>query len=391
MTAKRVKLDRILVCPNAFKGSLSATEAAEAISQGIGRVSASASTLIDCLPLSDGGDGFLETLVAATDGTLHESPARDPFGEARVARWGRLGGEHRQTGVIEMALASGLSLLEPAQYDPLRASTLGTGDLMRAAISSGCKRLILGIGGSATNDGGAGAMQALGAKLRDANGTELPPGGSALSRLETIDMTDFTLPPGFEILVACDVANVLTGESGASAVYGPQKGATPAMVAELDAALRHYADVLIATLDADVANTPGAGAAGGLGAGLMAFSGAKLMSGIEIVFEATRFDERLAKAQLVFTGEGQLDFQTVNGKALSGVARRAKALRIPVIAIAGAIDPEAEAALRDMGLTAAISLCERPMSLEEAKAEAPALLANAAERAFRLLATPIRY
>ena len=391
MTDSRAKFERILVCPNAFKGSLSAAEAAEAISQGFGRVSASASTVIDRLPLSDGGDGFLETLVAATGGTLHESPSRRPFGEASVAQWGRLGGEFRQTGVIEMALASGLSLLKPAQFDPLRASTLGTGDLIRAAINSGCKRLILGIGGSATNDGGAGAMQALGAKLRDSAGKELQPGGAALSRLATIDMKNFIFPPGFEILVACDVANVLTGEAGASAVYGPQKGATPAMVAELDAAMQNYAEVLKATLGADVVNTQGAGAAGGLGAGLMAFCGAKLMSGIEIVFQATRFDERLAESQLVFTGEGKLDFQTVNGKALSGVTSRAKALGIPVIALAGSIDPGAEAALRNKGLTAAISLCERPMSLEEAIAEAPALLANAAERAFRLLITPQRF
>ena len=233
-------------------------------------------------------------------------------------------------------------------------------------------------------------MQALGAKLRDAYGVELQLGGAALSRLATIDMKGFILTKGFDILVACDVANVLTGETGASVVYGPQKGATPAMAVELDSALQNYAEVLKATLDADVANIPGAGAAGGLGAGLMAFCGAKLRSGIEIVFDATRFDERLAEAQIVFTGEGKIDFQTVNGKALSGVIGRGKALGIPVIALAGDIDPEAETALRDMGLTAAISLCERPMSLREAIVEAPSLLANAAERAFRLISTQPR-
>jgi glycerate kinase len=222
-----------------------------------------------CLPLADGGDGTLETLVDATGGSVHSVVVRDPLGRRVTAAWGRLGGDQSDTAVIEMAQASGLRLLRTEERDPLHASTFGTGELMLHALRAGCRRLLVGIGGSATNDGGAGMAQALGFRLRDADGRELPSGGSALARLAHIDIDGSRLPSEVEVIVACDVDNPLVGSEGAAAVYGPQKGATPEHVRALDAALTRYAAVLQATFGRSVAEVPGAGAAGGLGAGLL--------------------------------------------------------------------------------------------------------------------------
>jgi glycerate kinase len=381
-------ITRVLVCPNAFKGSLTAGEAARAIAEGLTRVSMPGGLPRFeplCLPLADGGDGTLETLVEATGGTLHRITVRDPLGRPIEAAWGRLGGEQRATAVIEMAQASGLRLLRPQEYDPLHATTYGTGELMRAALDAGCQTLIVGIGGSATTDGGAGMAQALGVRLLDAAGKDLPPGGAALARLARIDRSAFAWPANMQALVACDVDNPLCGPEGAAAVYGPQKGATPEMIPVLDAALTHYAEVLRTQLGADVADVPGAGAAGGLGAGLLAFCHATLRPGTEMALDATQFDARLRECGLVITGEGRLDAQTVRGKVVAGVTRRAQAAGVPVVALAGSLGEGAEAGLRAQGLTVALSILDGPLSVEEAMRDGYRLLGDAAERVGRLL------
>ncbi len=261
---------------------------------------------------------------------------------------------------------------------------------MRAALEAGCRTLIVGIGGSATNDGGAGMAQALGARLLDAEGNDLPPGGAALRQLARIDLSGFRLPPEAQVIVACDVDNPLVGPEGASAIYGPQKGATPEMVQELDAALAHYAEVLRAQLGVKVADIPGAGAAGGLGAGLLAFCQATLRPGTEMVLDVLQFDARLRECRLAITGEGKLDAQTARGKVVAGVARRARAAGVPVVALAGSVGEGAEERLRQEGLTVALSIVDGPLPLEEALQRAYVLMADAAERLARLLALGVR-
>lgn len=256
---------------------------------------------------------------------------------------------------------------------------------MRAAIDAGCTSLLVGIGGSATNDGGAGMAQALGARLLDSDGAELPRGGAALARLAKIDTTEMRLPADITIQVACDVDNPLCGQEGASAVYGPQKGATPSMVLQLDHALEVYANVIEARMGAHVRDTPGAGAAGGLGAGLMAFCHARLASGTEMVLNATGFDQKLLGCRLVVTGEGRMDGQTARGKVIAGVVRRAGQAGVPVVACVGSIAEGAEALLRAEGLTAAMAIVDGPMTVEQAMMEASRLLRDAAERLMRLI------
>lgn len=387
---------RVLVCPNAFKGSLTAIQAAQAMAEGLERASsnrqissqteaAAKSIQFEAvpLPLADGGDGTLETLVEATGGSIHRLTVRGPLGMPVEAAWGRLGGDRNDTAVIEMAQASGLRLLRPEQYDPLNATTYGTGELMRAAVAAGCRRLLIGIGGSATNDGGAGMAQALGARLLDSEGKELAAGGAVLSRLAHIDRTHWLLPTGTQVQVACDVDNPLYGPEGAAAVYGPQKGANPDMVRTLDAALAHYASVLETRFGKEVANQPGAGAAGGLGAGLLAFCGAMLLPGTEMVLEATGFEARLRTCRLALTGEGRLDRQTARGKVIAGVARHALAVGVPCVALVGALEEGAEALLRSEGLTAAWSILDGPRTVEAAMADAYRLLMEASERLAR--------
>ncbi len=376
------RFQRILLCPNAYKGSLTARKAAMAMAEGIGRVGAFETV---CLPLADGGDGTLETLVDATGGTLHATQVQDPLGRPVEAAWGRLGGDRRDTAVIEMAQASGLRLLREEEYDPFRASTFGTGELMKAALEAGCRKIILGIGGSATNDGGAGMAQALGFRLLDSSGCDLPPGGSALSQLARIETDGSLLPPDVKVRVACDVDNPLCGSEGAATIYGPQKGATPQMISQLDTALAHYAVVLHRTFGREVANVPGAGAAGGLGAGLLAFCAATLQPGTEMALEVTGFDAHLTECQLILTGEGRLDGQTTRGKVVAGVARRGKAAGIPVIAFAGSIAEGAETLLRPEGLTAAVCILDSPLRVEEAMRDGYRLLCRATERTLRLL------
>lgn len=375
---------RILICPNAYKGSLTSSLAALAIREGL--LLSLPDAEIVTIPLADGGDGTLETLVEATGGTFHTATVRDPLGRPISARWGRLGGNQSDTAMIEMAEASGLRLLNQEEYDPRVTTTLGTGDLINEALKAGCTRLLIGIGGSATNDGGAGMARALGAKFRDKDGRELPEGGAALIALKEIDRQDFAVSSTVPVTVACDVDNPLCGAEGASAIYGPQKGATPQMVSQLDTALAHYAEILEKTVGRSVRDLPGAGAAGGLGAGLLAFCNAELKSGIDMVMEACGFEEALKHCDLVITGEGRLDGQTGRGKVISGVIRKAKASGVPVFALAGSVARNTESLLRPDGLTAAFGLMQEPMPIEEAMRDGYSLLREAAERLGTVLA-----
>jgi glycerate kinase len=371
---------RIVIAPNAFKGSLSALDAAEAIAEGVRAAAPDADLVL--VPIADGGDGTVDALVAATHGERRTLRVRGPLGDPVDAEYGVI--DAGSTAVIEMAKAAGLALVPPARRDPRITTTYGVGELLQQAYDAGARHFIVGIGGSATNDGGAGMAQALGYHLLDENGHELPPGGLALKRLARIDVGGVRATwKAVEVDVACDVTNPLTGPNGASAVYGPQKGATPEMVAELDAALKRFAEVIRRYLGVDVEQLPGAGAAGGLGAGLVAFTGARLRPGAEMVMEALRLDERLVGAQLVITGEGRLDSQTARfGKGPAAVARHARRAAMPVVAIGGSVADEAELWLLFDGLEATVA---EPCSLEEAIGRARPLLVAASTRLLRLL------
>ena len=372
---------RILVCPQEFKGSLTARRAAEALALGIRRTLPDAE--LDLAPMADGGPGTVEAVLSSTNGHLLKTTVQDPFGRSVDAAWALL--DDGPTAVIEMAAASGLVLLKPEERDPQRAGTYGTGQLVRAALDAGCRKLIVGVGGSATNDGGAGMAQALGARLLDAKGNDLPPGGAALARLDRIDVS--TLDPRLnacEITVAVDALNPLCGPSGASAIYGPQKGATPEAVAELDTALQHYADVVRRDLGMDIADLPGAGAAGGLGGGLVAFLKAGIESGAELVAEAIGLRQRLAAADLVLTGEGRLDAQTAYGKSVSVIARLAKDVGRPLVVFAGSIEV-GSSTLAASGIDVAIPIAAGPMTQDEMFDQAASLLSDAGGRVVRLL------
>jgi glycerate kinase len=373
---------RIVIAPNAFKGSLSALEAAQAIGQGVRAVAPDAQLVL--LPIADGGDGTVDALVAATGGEHRTLRVRGPLGQPVEADYGLL--EAGSTAVIEMAKAAGLTLVPPDRRDPRITTSYGVGELMQHAHDAGARHFIVGIGGSATNDGGAGMAQALGYHLLDEQGHELPPGGLALTKLARIHVGGVHADwKQTDVDVACDVSNPLTGPNGASAVYGPQKGATPEMVAELDAALKRLAEIIRRDLGVDVEALPGAGAAGGLGAGLVAFTGARLRPGAEMVMEALKLDEKLPGAALVITGEGRLDSQTARfGKGPAVVARHARNAGIPVIGIAGSLADETELRLLFDGLMATIV---EPTSLEDAIAQARPLLVRAATRAMRLVLT----
>jgi len=371
---------KILIAPDSFKESMTAIAAAEAMARGV-RKAAPPAEIIQ-VPMADGGQGTVATMVAATGGRTVSAEVTDPLGQRIMAHFGILG--DGRTAVTEMAAASGLMLVPREDRNPLVTTTFGTGELIKAALDLGVQKIIIGIGGSATNDGGAGMAQALGARLLDAAGRDLPRGGAALAKLERIDARGLdSRVKGIELDVACDVTNPLLGEKGASAVFGPQKGATPEMVKQLDAALAHYADILQRDLGKDVCHEPGAGAAGGLGAGLMAFLGARLRRGIEIVIDAVNLRERMRGCDLVLTGEGAMDRQTVFGKTAIGVAKVAQALGIPVIAIVGGIGDGAEEALSH-GILAYFSIVNRPMTLEAAMANAPALTESCAEQVVRV-------
>jgi glycerate kinase len=370
---------RVVIAPDKFKGSLTALEAAEAMARGLSRVDPSAE--IDRVPMADGGEGTVAALVAATGGSYRTVTVTGPLGDPVVASFGLLG--DGRTAVLEMASASGLWLVPPALRDPLRATTRGTGQLLLAALEAGARRVIVGIGGSATNDGGAGLGQALGFRLLDTHGRELEPGGGELDRLARIERTDQVAVLGSAtIAVACDVTNPLCGPQGASAVYGPQKGATPEMVERLDRNLGHFADIVARDLDVAVRDIPGSGAAGGLGGGLVAFAGGRLEGGVNLVIEAVNLRERLHAADLCLTGEGALDGQSAFGKTAVGVARLAHSLGCPTLAIAGSIGPGAEAVL-EQGVDAYFSICPGPIHIDEAIEKASELLENATAQAVR--------
>lgn len=355
---------KIVIAPDKYKESLSAPEVAGCIRDGFHAVFPDADIVL--LPVADGGEGTVDALVAATGGSLVTRRVTGPLGEAVDAVTGRTGDG---VAVIEMAAAAGLALVSPDRRNPLLATTFGVGELIRAALDDGARRFIVGIGGSATNDGGAGMLQALGVRLLDADGRDLARGGGALENLAQIDVSG--LDPRIAecaVDVACDVDNPLVGPHGASAVFGPQKGASPGMVATLDLNLARFAAILERTLGRSVAHMPGAGAAGGLGAALHAVLNARLRPGTEIVMAALDIDRVVADADLVVTGEGRIDGQTIHGKAPMGVAAAAARHGRPVIAIAGSLGAGYEA-VHGHGIAAVFSVLKRPCTLAEALAE----------------------
>ncbi|WLG36985.1 glycerate kinase [Pseudomonas rhodesiae] len=361
---------KIIIAPDSFKDSLSAAGVAQAIVEGLAQVWPDAQ-MIQC-PMADGGEGTVDAVLAACHGELRRQTVHGPLGAPVQARWGWLADSH--TAIIEMAEASGLQLLPPDQRDACRTTTFGTGELIRAALETGARRIILAIGGSATNDGGAGAMQALGVQLFDADDQPLPPGGLALAQLARISLDSLAPRVGevrFEI--AADVNNPLCGPHGASAIFGPQKGASPQQVQQLDAALGHFADHCARVLPTDVRDEPGSGAAGGLGFAAKAFLGAQFRAGVEVVADLVGLDAAVRGADLVITGEGRFDAQTLRGKTPFGVARIARQHGVPVIVIAGTLG-EGYEQMYSHGVDAAFALPSGPISLEQACSEAPRLL-----------------
>ena len=374
---------RVVVAPDKFKGCLPARDVAAAIARGIGRVDPS--IRVEQIPMADGGEGTVDALVAATGGRLITRTVTGPLPDMRVdATFGLLG--DGRTAVIEMAAASGLHLLRPEQYDPVATTTYGTGELLLAAVEAGARRIILGIGGSATVDGGLGCAQACGASILIRNSVNVWTASmSPVTGRGMIELVDHLadarlLDDEVEVVVASDVTNPLYGPDGAARVFGPQKGATPEQVEALDRALRELAERQRAE---EIAWRPGAGAAGGLGFGMMAFFGATLRPGFDIVAGAVGLRERIAGADLVVTGEGRLDASSLGGKTAVGVARLCRELGVPCVALVGAVGPGVERAA-DEGLSAHFVICDRPMTLEQAVAEAPELLERAAVNVARL-------
>jgi glycerate kinase len=371
---------KIVIAPQSLKGSLSAAETGQAIAEGARMVYPQAELCV--IPVADGGEGTTQALVDASGGRLLEHTVTGPLGEPVRAFLGLMG--DGLTAVIEMAASSGLPLVPPEQRDPRITTTRGVGELIGVALDEGCTRFIIGIGGSATNDGGAGMAQALGAHLLEAQDRELPAGGAALARLARIKSSGLdTRLAACTFEVACDVTNPLCGPTGASAVYGPQKGATPEMVAELDAALVHYASIVKRDLGRAVLNIPGAGAAGGLGAGLLAFLNATLRPGAQIVLEAVKLEEHLRNADLVITAEGRLDSQTAYGKSVGAVAALAKKYRLPVLAIAGSLGDDYRAVYQ-LGIDGLAVLPAGPITLAEAMQNAARLTSETTERALNI-------
>ncbi|KIL35685.1 glycerate kinase [Cohnella kolymensis] len=372
---------KIVLAPDSYKGSITAKEACNAMEEGIRRVLPDAEIIHH--PMADGGEGTVQSLVDATGGTIYEATVMNPIGEPVAAKYGVLG--DRLTAVIEMAEASGLYLIPADRRNPMITTTYGTGELIMDAVNRGCRKFIIGLGGSATNDGGTGMAQALGIRFLDGMGQELPGGGGSLNRLYQIDMSG--LDPRIRqcsFTAACDVDNPLYGSNGASSVYGPQKGASPEMIAALDDNLRHLAAIIEKCLGKSIANVPGAGAAGGLGAGIVAFLKGVMQKGVDIVIEATGLEAKLRDAHLVLCGEGQCDAQTALGKTPFGVAQLASKRSVPVILIAGSVGQGAET-LYKHGVTSIFSMVNGPLSLEAAMLDAPRLLSDITERIMRVV------
>jgi len=363
---------KVIIAPDSFKGSLTAIEVADAIELGIHDVFPRAE--IRKLPMADGGEGTVQCLVNATLGTLLKEKVINPLGDEISASYGLLGDQ--KTAVIEMAEASGITLIHPQQRNPLITTTYGTGQLIKAALNQGCRKMIIGIGGSATNDGGAGMVQALGGHLLDQEQREIGFGGAELLNLKQIDISCMdSRVDKLKILVASDVKNPLCGPFGATKVYGPQKGATEKELIILERALTHFAYIIKKDLGKEVRDIPGAGAAGGLGAGLIAFLNAKLKPGIELVIETVKLEEAVKGSDLVITGEGKIDSQTAYGKVPVGVAKIAKKYRIPVMALGAIIEKDAEI-LHQFGIDFLIKVSDPPMELNASKKKKVDLIKN---------------
>ncbi len=397
---------KVVIAPQTFKGGLSGVEVARAIERGVQSVYPQAETVR--IPVADGGDGTLDALVLGTGGQLFTSRVMGPLGTPVTALWGAMGDDtsrcaegtagpaspsvetpcpegRERVAVIEMARASGLALVPPRRRDPRITTSYGTGELIRDALDKGYRRIIVGLGGSATNDGGVGMAQALGVRFLDSNGRELPLGGGALSRLARIDMSSLRFGVmEARITAATDVSNPLCGPNGASIVYGPQKGASPNIALLLDTALDHLSHVIQRSLGLDVRDEPRGGAAGGMGVGLISFANARIESGVDLVCRTLGFDEHLEGANLVITGEGRVDGSTVYDKAPVGVARRAKARGIPVIVMAGHLGPGYEEVYK-YGIDGVVPLLDRPMTFENSINRTAELLRAATERTMRLI------
>jgi glycerate kinase len=373
---------KVIVSPDSFKGSLSAIQVANAIERGAKKAQKVGRKIeFIKIPMADGGEGTVEAIIAGMGGQIRYTNVLNPLGQEIRSFFGIL---PNYTAVIEMAAASGLNLIGDQERNPLLTTTYGTGQLILAGLDAGCKKIIIGIGGSATNDGGVGMAQALGIKFLDQENRSIGFGGGELSKIQKIDISG--IDPRIQnttFIVASDVKNVLCGSDGATAVYGPQKGANQEMIAVLDSNLRHLADVIQKFLQKDIAHIAGSGAAGGLGGGLIAFLGARIQSGIQIVMELTHYAELVRQADLVITGEGCTDFQTMFGKVPFGVAQIAKSYSKPVICISGTLGDGYEK-LSEIGITSFFSIINRPMVLDEAMRKGEELLEKLSENVFNL-------
>jgi glycerate kinase len=365
----------IVIAPDSFKECLTAQEVAANIAVGIRKVLPNSK--IHEIPISDGGEGVLETLLNGVGGHRRSITVMDPLMRPITAEYGIL--EDNKTAVIEMAKASGLELLKEYEKNPLMTTTYGTGQLIKDALDRGCTKIIIGIGGSATNDGGAGMVRAMGAKFLNEDSIEIKEGGGNLNELSNIDLSNFDKRiRNCQVIVACDVSNPLTGVQGASMVYGGQKGGSQQGLEFLDCNLSHYAKIIKSTLGIDISSVPGAGAAGGTGAGLMAFLNGELVNGIDLILQTLRIEEIIKQADLVFTGEGKIDEQTLHGKTISGIASMAKKHLVPVIVVTGRIGDGIEE-IYSIGVSAVYSIVNKPMELKEAIDQAPLLLQDCAK------------
>lgn len=372
---------KIVVAPDTFKGSISAMDICSAVEEGISRVIPEAHVI--AIPLADGGEGTMENMVFSSNGTIKQQNVRGPLGQQVNAAYGVLG--DGQTVVVEMAQASGLTLIAHNERDPFAATSYGTGELIKNALDEGYRKFVIGLGGSATNDGGTGMLKALGMKLLKKDGTTLPEGGSHLHELAYYD--DSGLDSRIKeasFTIASDVTNKLCGPQGASAVFGPQKGASPEMVQLLDQSLNHFAEIVLKQKGMDMREMEGGGAAGGMGAGLITFLQAEVKSGIEVIMEEIHFEAFIEDVDLIITGEGRLDTQTLSGKVISGVCKAAKKHNVPVIALCGGVEINSSE-LNELGLLSAFSIVPGPCSLEEAMKKAPHWIINQTESFMRIV------
>ena len=372
---------KFVIAPDSFKGSLTALEVADSIEKGIKKIFED--SIIEKVPMADGGEGTVQSLVDSTGGKIINLKVKGPALKEVNAFYGILG--DGKTAIIEMAAASGLPLLSAEEKNPAITTSYGTGELIKDSLDRGCRNIIIGLGGSATNDGGIGMLKALGIQFLDSNGEDIGFGGESLSKLCKIDLSSIdSRIRECNITAACDVTNPLCGPEGASYIFGPQKGADEEMIKMLDENLANYANIIKREFEIDIINASGAGAAGGMGAGLMAFLNAKLEKGIDIVINLTKLEERIKEADFVFTGEGMMDYQTAFGKTPYGVAKVAKKYNIPVIGISGGVGNGFET-LYDKGFDSIFSIVDKPMSLKDAMKDGKKLIQSTAERIMRTI------